>query len=771
MDAGYTGQDGEEKADADDDASSATTKHHLKFYQSRKSKHMLKLKKSSSMSANSDKADSELATERSSVVDLDFRKRLAGVDDQPLADRASSLEHIFAAQPLLPLRETVRLLSMHRKIAMAETHTLMAFQQADHLMKSGDDQIGELSRNQIASICLFCQGWIDYQGSVYHQLNAIMRGTLGSPSMREGWLATSAFLPYAALLISALESLRPSSVSQWSIVYCASEDDSLGEKYDEDAVTWQGITSCTIDRAMLSSRAKTIFKIECVSAIDISAFSSSGNAEVLLMPGISFEVKERNFENGEIVLREKPMRDKSRSNMSGSSISGNGKSADNIFSKKWSDRVRSWEVPYTEIQFGKPVGEGGQASVVEAWCYGMRCAAKRWIASTDRQYDEAVALLRREIKSLSQLHHPNIVRLLYACTQRNHLCVLMELADRGSLDQVVEDNPDLSDARCFALLQGVVSGMKVLHAHKPFPILHNDLKPANVLVDKDWVSKVADFGSATGAGTTATMNKTRGGPGTLRYQPPEVLNGRKDSQPVISTSSDVYSFAITVFETVTKTKAWPKKMNNDIMAAVLRKDRPTIPEICHPFFRELMESCWAQEQRKRPSFEAIDKMFEVAVGKYAELRSLRDVSTLHVVISTSERSIDGEEVMQMVEALCKTRSDMNFGYDWAGSTSKDERDKGVDWKDPSAVKDSFWFKGYKERVKGLVTGLVQQGHALQLVCIEGGPISQLEADSMSQIQDEVLQDLAKKGVADASISSCALSWRDFKRKFISNASS
>jgi serine/threonine protein kinase len=726
----------------------------------------LKTKKSTSSSGgnvgNGDAADAEA---REAAVDLDFRRRLAGVDNQPLQERTTiSLEDIFALQLAMPLREALLHLSVHRKIAMAETHLAMAYQQADQLLatKAEHDRWFVLSRDQIASVCLFCQGWIDFEGSIYHQLNAIMRGDNGSPSMREGWLAHSAFLPYATLLLSALQSLRPNAeggplgAMNWSTVYCASEDETLGEHYADENVTWHGITSCTRDRTMLSSKAKLVFTIECASAIDIAAFSSPANAEVLLYPGTIFVVQQN--KNGNITLREKYERPRG---IGAQALNGGA-----VYSKRWADCVRSWEVSSSEITFGKPLGAGGQASVVEAGCFGMQCAAKRWVVSTDGQYDEAVKVLRREIKALSQLHHPNIVRLLYACTERNHLCVLMELAAKGGLDQVIEDHPNLSDARRFALLQGVVLGMKVLHAHKPRPILHNDLKPANVLVDKDWMSKVADFGSATGAGTTATMTTTRGGPGTLRYQPPEVLNGRKDSSPVTSTSSDIYSFAITVFETVTKTKAWGKRTNADIMAAVLRQDRPTIPQSCHPFFRKLMESCWAHEKSKRPSFDTINNMFEEAGGKDPRLRDLKEVSTLHVVISTSERSVDGEEVMKMVEALCKTRSDVIFGYDWAGGTSADERDKDVNWADPSDVKKSFWFKGYCERAKGLVTGLVQQGHALELVCIQGGPITQLEAESMSQIRDDVRRDLAGKGVANAKVSSTSLSWSDFKRDFM-----
>jgi serine/threonine protein kinase len=432
------------------------------------------------------------------------------------------------------------------------------------------------------------------------------------------------------------------------------------------------------------------------------------------------------------------------------------------FSVKWAERVRAWEVTNAEIELGGPLGSGGQGQVLEAWVHGHRCAAKKLTITTNLQHEEAARTLQREVKALSQLHHPNIIRLLHVCTERNHLCVLVELADKGNLDQVLEDHPQLSDARIFYLLHGVVLGMTVLHAHKPRPILHNDLKPANVLVNREWTSKVADFGSATGFNTTATATTHNIG-GTLRYQAPEVLDASGGDGSI---TADVYSFGITMYETVTRTKAWEGKRESQILALVLRGERPVIPTDCHTFYRNVIERCWSQEVLLRPSFSDLRTMFDKARAAHQSFRvDMVEHSTLSVVISSPTMSLNGENVMMMVEALCKTRTDVIFGYDWAGSNSADDRDKHIDWSKPESVAQSFWFKGYCERAKGLITGLVQQGHALTLLCIEGGPISQLEARSMENIQTQILDDLSSKGITDASIRSSTMTFDAFKRNF------
>ena len=114
--------------------------------------------------------------------------------------------------------------------------------------------------------------------------------------------------------------------------------------------------------------------------------------------------------------------------------------------------------------------------------------------------------------------------------------------------------------------------------------------------------------------------------------------------------------------------------------------------------------------------------------------------------------------MGFVQDTCKTREDMVFGYDWAGSTSADDRDKintggwggnEVDWSSMESVRQSYWFKGYAESVKAEMKVLCQQQprSRLRLLCISGGPISQLEArEIQASLVDQAQRDLATRGI-------------------------
>ena len=263
--------------------------------------------------------------------------------------------------------------------------------------------------------------------------------------------------------------------------------------------------------------------------------------------------------------------------------------------------------------------------------------------------------------------------------------------------------------------------------------------------------------------------------------------------------SDVYAWAITAFEVMSGEPAWPSMSPQQILAAVLQNKRPEWPlDDIHAsapalaVSREdtgvvsIVESAWQQDPSTRPTFEELVLKCSKAAAKSRQLSDPEGrVKTIWVVVSTSEVTFVDEagnfkpeeeggtkvEVMKFVEALAKANDSVIFGYDWAGSSSEDVRDTHydesirrryielngvtspvversgkIDWGDMDSVADSYWFKGYCERIKGEVLVLAQMGYHVMLTCIEGGPITQLEAATMERLRDEITRDLAGKGV-------------------------
>ena len=88
-----------------------------------------------------------------------------------------------------------------------------------------------------------------------------------------------------------------------------------------------------------------------------------------------------------------------------------------------------------------------------------------------------------------------------------------------------------------------------------------------------------------------------------------------------------------------------------------------------------------------------------------------------------------------------------MGFDRAGTTTQHPEDRDVDWSDPQQIRRSHWFYGYQTAAKRCIS-LESQGFAgvLEILCIHGGLITQVEAEEMARIVREATADAAKSGV-------------------------
>jgi hypothetical protein len=115
--------------------------------------------------------------------------------------------------------------------------------------------------------------------------------------------------------------------------------------------------------------------------------------------------------------------------------------------------------------------------------------------------------------------------------------------------------------------------------------------------------------------------------------------------------------------------------------------------------------------------------------------------------------------MRLVERISRTRADFIFGYDWCGSSTSDERDANSNFSDKAEIKASYWFKGYCDAIRGEIKTLSQmpQVKTLRLICIKGGPITQLEQETILTVVEETTKDLQAKEV-DADIEVVSLNF-------------
>ncbi|XP_008809455.2 U-box domain-containing protein 52-like isoform X1 [Phoenix dactylifera] len=158
---------------------------------------------------------------------------------------------------------------------------------------------------------------------------------------------------------------------------------------------------------------------------------------------------------------------------------------------------------------------------------------------------------KQELEILSKIHHPHLLLLLGACTERG--CLVYEYMENGSLDdrlQCKDNTAPLPWFHRYRIAWEVASALAFLHNSKPEPIIHRDLKPANILLDRNFVSKIGDVGLSTLLPAVnlpmCTMIKDTTPVGTMFYIDPEYQR-----TGLVSAKSDIYALGMVILQLLT----------------------------------------------------------------------------------------------------------------------------------------------------------------------------------------------------------------------------
>ncbi|KAL7203416.1 hypothetical protein ACSBR2_016656 [Camellia fascicularis] len=195
------------------------------------------------------------------------------------------------------------------------------------------------------------------------------------------------------------------------------------------------------------------------------------------------------------------------------------------------------------------IGEGGYGSIYKGLLRHTQVAIKMLKSNSSQGPSE----FQQEVNILSKLRHPNLVTLIGACPE---FCILVyEYYPNGSLEDrlLCKDNtPPLTWQTRIRIAAELCSVLVFLHSCNPHSIVHGDLKPANILIDANLVSKLSDFGICRvltqdeSSSTNTTLYRITNPKGTLVYMDPEFL-----STGELTPKSDVYSFGIILLQLLT----------------------------------------------------------------------------------------------------------------------------------------------------------------------------------------------------------------------------
>jgi serine/threonine-protein kinase len=174
------------------------------------------------------------------------------------------------------------------------------------------------------------------------------------------------------------------------------------------------------------------------------------------------------------------------------------------------------------------LGRGGMGLVLRAHDPVLdRPVALKVISSDMEVTDELRARFFREAQACAKLSHPNIVTVYDIGEDDGRLYIAMELLEGEELRRLIVDRRPLPLQDKLALMVQMCDGLHYAHQRG---VIHRDIKPGNIIVSRDGVAKIVDFGIAHMASRSGGLTRTGLVMGTLRYISPEQARGRVDSR-------------------------------------------------------------------------------------------------------------------------------------------------------------------------------------------------------------------------------------------------
>ncbi|CAK9859521.1 unnamed protein product [Sphagnum jensenii] len=179
--------------------------------------------------------------------------------------------------------------------------------------------------------------------------------------------------------------------------------------------------------------------------------------------------------------------------------------------------------------------------------------------------------MTQELKILTQVHHGNLVKLVGMCLSSEHLYLVYEYAENGSLSDCLhkEADPTSNFSRSVPFLPwttrvqialDVASGLDYIHNYTNPSFVHKDVKSSNILLDGNFRAKVANFGMAKSAdGSAAGPMLTRHIVGTQGYMAPEYLE-----HGLVTPKADVFAFGVVLLEILSGQEAIIRPGEGDV---------------------------------------------------------------------------------------------------------------------------------------------------------------------------------------------------------------
>ncbi|KAF5740730.1 Kinase superfamily protein [Tripterygium wilfordii] len=328
--------------------------------------------------------------------------------------------------------------------------------------------------------------------------------------------------------------------------------------------------------------------------------------------------------------------------------------------------------------------------------YAGKLQTDLWVAikRIRRRDTDSTDQVMNEIKLISSVCHPNLVRLLGCSIENGEQILVYEFMPNGTLCQHLQGERGDGLAWPIRLSIAYETAQAIAHLHSAMspPIYHRDIKSSNILLDYNFRSKVADFGLSR-LGRPEISHISTAPQGTPGYVDPDYHQNFH-----VSDKSDVYSFGVVLVEIITSLKAVDfSRPLNEVTLAALATDRIVkgqLTEIIDPFIdihsdawtfssvhkvAELAFRCLASHKEMRPSMiEVAAELEQIRLSRWTPPEEIKYAASSDV---SSAFSISSAKL----QSLCVKNgglSPLQTGNDTANLTEREKEDSPVSIQDP-----------------------------------------------------------------------------------------
>ncbi|KAJ8391271.1 hypothetical protein AAFF_G00095380 [Aldrovandia affinis] len=348
------------------------------------------------------------------------------------------------------------------------------------------------------------------------------------------------------------------------------------------------------------------------------------------------------------------------------------------------------------------------------------CAMKRFCTSAAES--GSYRRIIEEVSKIGKIKFNYIVSVYGACSDPP--AVVMEYMSSGSLDTLLSSH-ELMWPKKFLMIHEVTMGMNFLHSMSP-PLVHLNLKPANVLLDHHLHVKISDFGLIKWEEFSNNMEfiEHLTMRGNLSYIPPETFPQNSDPP---GPKYDVYSFSIVMWEILTQKKPYPGANMMTVLMRVSSGIRPSVekipddkPQECAAMIN-IMQRCWQQESSDRPPFSD----------------TVRDTEALSEVLKIPDVLKDCKEVekshtLPYMLPRFKRESSTEMSPDSAEGNSQKSIVSFLSKKDFVSFKKALTKEDLLENTKGYTPLIIAVVHRQYSVCTllanHGADVTSADAD-------------------------------------------